>query len=96
MRRLITYAYGEVGVEGSEYIKKIIQIPVKLPSWENKDLVNLITNKISNGLKSEYSKLLIEDTIIIAKVVENNPRQLKRFINNLIITYETYSSKKEN
>lgn len=91
--RLITFAYNEVGVQGSDYIKKIIQIPIKLPLWENDDLTKLISEKLSVNLKPEYSKLLSKNAEIISKVAENNPRQLKRFINSLIIVYETYSSK---
>ena len=39
--RLITKAYKETGIIGSEYIKKIIQIPIKLPSWESVDIISL-------------------------------------------------------
>ena len=95
INRLITYAYKEVGVEGSEYIKKIIQIPIKLPLWEDTDLSKLISEKLTVNLKPEYAKLLSQNAETIVKVVENNPRQLKRFINSLIIVYETYSSKED-
>lgn len=95
INQLITYAYKKVGVEGSEYIKKIIQIPIKLPLWEDTDLSKLISEKLTVNLKPEYAKLLSQNAETIAKVVENNPRQLKRFINSLIIVYETYSSKED-
>ena len=90
INRLITHAYKEMEVKGSEYIKKIIQIPIKLPAWEKIDLVNLIKNNLSGELKKEYAKLIIDNSRIITDVVDNNPRQLKRFINNLIIAYETF------
>lgn len=89
--RLITYAYKEVEVEGSDYIKKIIQIPIKIPSWEKRDLMDLIENNLSKNLKSEYAELIIDNSDIITDAVDNNPRQLKRFINNLIIAYETFA-----
>ena len=91
INKLITYAYKEIGVKGSDYIKKIIQIPIKLPSWEKRDLKKLIENNLSANLKNEYAQLIIQNSDIITDVVDNNPRQLKRFINNLIIAYETFA-----
>src|SRR5262249_26536520 len=40
--KLIDIAYKESGVKGEQYIKKIIQIPITLPKWDNKDIIELI------------------------------------------------------
>ena len=50
---------------------------------------------MSGNLKKEYAELIIKNSSIITKIVDNNPRQLKRFINNLIIAYETFADKND-
>jgi len=90
---LITQAYKMTGVKGDDYIKKIIQIPIKIPSWTRESIVDLINNTISSRLNSDYTKFLRQNSAMIAKVVDYNPRQLKRFINNVIIAFETFACK---
>ena len=90
---LITQAYKLTGIKGDDYIKKIIQIPIKIPSWTRESIVDLINNTISSRLNSDYTKFLRQNSAMIAKVVDYNPRQLKRFINNVIIAFETFASK---
>ncbi len=90
---LISQAYSSTGVKGEDYIKKIIQIPIKIPSWSKESIVDLINNSITTSLNSDYTKFLCENSDMIAKVVDYNPRQLKRFINNVIVAFETFASK---
>ncbi len=90
---LITQAYKMTGVKGDDYIKKIIQIPIKIPSWTRESIVDLINNTISSRLNSDYTKFLRQNSAMIAKVVDYNPRQLKRFINNVIVAFETFACK---
>lgn len=92
--QLITQAYTETGVKGEDYIKKIIQIPIKIPNWSQQGIVDLIENKIRPNLHEEYTNFLCENSSMISKVVNYNPRQLKRFINNVIIAFETFTSRK--
>lgn len=92
--QLITQAYKATGVKGEDYIKKIIQIPIKIPSWSEENIVDLIENKIKQNLHEEYTNFLCENSNMIAKIVEYNPRQLKRFINNVIIAFETFTNQK--
>ena len=90
---LISQAYKATGLKGEDYIKKIIQIPIKVPTWSDENIIDLIENKISPNLNEEYTRFLRENSAMVAKVVEYNPRQLKRFINNVIIAFETFASK---
>jgi len=90
---LISKAYNSTGVKGDDYIKKIIQIPIKIPSWSKESIIDLINNSITTNLNSDYTKFLCENSGMIAKVVDYNPRQLKRFINNVIVAFETFASK---
>ena len=91
--QLITQAYKMTGIQGDDYIKKIIQIPIKIPSWTKESIVDLINNSIITRLNSDYTKFLQQNSGMIAKIVDYNPRQLKRFINNVIIAFETFASK---
>ena len=90
---LITQAYTATGVRGEDYIKKIIQIPIKIPTWSQENIVDLIDNKIKSNLHEEYTNFLSQNSDMIGRVVDYNPRQLKRFINNVIIAFETFASR---
>ena len=92
--QLISNEYKITGIKGDDYIKKIIQIPIKIPSWSKESIIDLINNSIAPRLNSDYTKFLSQNSAMIAKVVDYNPRQLKRFINNVIIAFETFASKK--
>jgi len=90
--KLITQAYKATGVKGEDYIKKIIQIPIKIPSWTEDNIIDLIENNIKKNLHSEYTNFVSENSYMFARVIDYNPRQLKRFINNVIIAFETFTS----
>ncbi len=93
--QLITQAYKLTGISGDDYIKKIIQIPIKIPSWTKESIIDLINTTITPRLNSDYTKFLSQNSSMVAKVVDYNPRQLKRFINNVIVAFETFASKQD-
>jgi hypothetical protein len=94
--KLITAEYKESGIKGEQYIKKIIQIPIILPEWNTVDVGRLITDFLDKNLINEKYKYIINNNSrLISEVVENNPREVKRFINNFIVAYEINSSSKE-
>ncbi|MBM2852984.1 MAG: hypothetical protein HW420_1531 [Candidatus Nitrosotenuis sp.] len=93
--QLISHEYKATGVRGEDYIKKIIQIPIRIPSWSKDSIIDLITSSIAPKLNSDYTKFLCQNSVMVARVVDYNPRQLKRFINNVIIAFETFASKKD-
>jgi len=90
--KLITQAYSETGVKGEDYIKKIIQIPVRIPQWTAKSIINLMEEKILPQVNSDYAVFLRQNAKIISTAINSNPRQLKRFINSMIIAFETFAS----
>ncbi|MGI0040637.1 MAG: P-loop NTPase fold protein [Nitrosopumilaceae archaeon] len=90
---LITKAYAATGVKGEDYIKKIIQIPIKIPAWSQESILDLVENKIKTNLHEEYTNFLSQNSDMIARVVDYNPRQLKRFVNNVIIAFETFANR---
>jgi hypothetical protein len=93
--KLITQAYDETGVKGEDYIKKIIQIPIRIPKWSPDSIINLMETNLLPQLNDDYAKFLRQNARIISRVINENPRQLKRFINNVIIAFETFASKQK-
>jgi hypothetical protein len=89
--KLIDIEYKETGVKGEQYIKKMIQIPITLPKWDNKDITKLIQDfKDKEMIHKNYRDMVDQELISIA--VENNPRELKRFLNNFIVAFEIFNS----
>jgi uncharacterized protein YjbI with pentapeptide repeats len=80
---------------GEQYIKKIIQIPITLPKWINQDIVDFITNLKKKGIiNHKYQEVFNQENIeLISEAIENNPREIKRFLNNFIVASEIFSSK---
>jgi tRNA A37 threonylcarbamoyladenosine biosynthesis protein TsaE len=89
--RLITNVYNNTGIKGEDYLKKIIQLPITIPQWSRENFSELISHKIAPKLNDEYSKFILQNPDILSKVANSNPRQLKRFINNVIIAFETFA-----
>ena len=89
--KLISNEYKMAGVRGEDYIKKIIQIPITIPRWNEDSIIDLLESKICGYLDEDYAKFLRQNPNMVAQVVNNNPRQLKRFINNVIIAFESFA-----
>ncbi len=92
--QLITSKYG---IEGEQYIKKIIQIPITLQEWNTSDIKQLLNSLNTNKLIHEDHQKIINEKIInlISTVIEQNPREVKRFLNTFIVAYEIYKKNKE-
>ncbi|HYY85835.1 MAG TPA: P-loop NTPase fold protein, partial [Nitrososphaeraceae archaeon] len=82
-------------IDGEHFIKKLIQIPITLPRWSNQDIVNLVKDLIKKGMIHDKFKDLIEKNIdLISIAIDNNPREIKRFLNNFFVAHEIFSGKK--
>jgi GTPase SAR1 family protein len=89
--KLIDLEYKESGVKGEQYIKKIIQIPITLPKWNNEDIIDLVLNLVEKGIINEdYQEKIKENIDLISVAIEHNPREIKRFLNNFIVAYEIF------
>ena len=86
--KLITTAYKDADIKGKDYIRKIIQIPIQTPIWNKKDIKEIIQKNLASKLDKKHSTLIKENKILISTAVENNPRELKRFINRIILAKE--------
>ena len=95
MVKLSDIENNETSNEGEHYIKNLIQVPITLPKWSNRDIVKLVKDFIKKGMIHEKFKEVIDKNIeLISVAVDNNPREIKRFLNNFIVAYEIFSSKK--
>jgi hypothetical protein len=86
---------GITGISGEQYIRKIIQIPIMVPEWNSSDIADLTEKVITEKLDEKYSNLIRENKKLISIASEANPRELKRFINNFIVSNEIFSSNPE-
>ena len=85
----------EKGNEGEHYIKKLIQVPIALPKWSNQDTVKLVRDFIKKGMIHDKFKDVVDKNIeLISVAIDNNPREIKRFLNNFIVAHEIFSGKK--
>jgi GTPase SAR1 family protein len=90
--KAIEKVYQDYGIMGDDYIKKIIQIPITIPDWNSFDIEALIEDLLSKSkLDLKYHSIIKKNKSLIARAVELNPRELKRFINSFIVGYEMLS-----
>jgi predicted KAP-like P-loop ATPase len=94
--QLIKKKYGfEKEIEGEHYIKKIIQIPITLPKWDNTDIIKLVNDLLDNGIiDNKYKDIINKNIETISKAIEKSPREIKRFLNNFIVAFEIFSNTK--
>lgn len=94
--KLIDMQYEKSGIKGEQYIKKMIQIPVTLPKWDNQDIIKLVKDFVKKGITHDKFKDVINENInLISTAIENNPREIKRFLNNFIVGFEIFSPGKK-
>ena len=90
--KLIDLEYKESGIKGEQYIKKIIQIPITLPKWDNQDIIGLVKDFVKKEIiDNKYEKTISDNIELISSAIENNPREIKRFLNNFIVAFEIFS-----
>jgi hypothetical protein len=89
----INKKYEGLHIKGSDYVKKIIQIPFSIPDWRDEELEEYV-GYLTEELEDPYKKLFSEMKQLVVDGLENNPREIKRFINSYIATQEVF--KKDN
>jgi len=77
---------------GEDYLKKFVQIPLTLTDWNAEEIEKLIDHLLEKDIiDDDYKPIIRENKKLIASSMEENPREIKRFLNNLIISYEVFS-----
>jgi DNA-binding Lrp family transcriptional regulator len=89
--KLISLKYKDSEIKGEHYLRKIIQLPITIPEWNDLDVVTNLIGTLSKKLDAKYSNIVSQNKDLIATAVELNPREVKRFINSFIVSHEIYS-----
>jgi KAP family P-loop domain/Pentapeptide repeats (8 copies) len=95
---IIKAKYGEKSqVDGFEYMQKIVQLPFRIPSLHREDVSDfvkkIIKDNFSESLSESDLKIPFSDyNHLIVKAVKPTPREIKRFINSIILSRELYGS----
>jgi hypothetical protein len=95
---LIKKKYGsDSKINGLDYLKKIVQLPVQIPEWFHADIEAFIETTILEKLEnSDLLGGLQRNKKIIVRAVEKNPREVKRFINTVILAQAIFNKPIDN
>jgi hypothetical protein len=91
--KAVKEAYRQYEIDGEEYIKKIIQLPIRIPDWDEhiEELIgHLLKMEGAKKIGEKYWSIIEKNKSLIAKIVEPNPREVKRFINSYMLAYEKH------
>jgi hypothetical protein len=85
---LVKKKYGEdSAVKGLDYMQKIVQLPFQIPTWHKEDISDFLDHIINKDLAdSAFKNELLINKKILMKAVKTNPREAKRFVNDLILS----------
>ena len=96
INNLMEAKYGkESSVTGRDYLEKIVQLPFYIPNWDDSELENLVKNIITH--ERHVSNLLNEfkgNEKLVVSVIRKNPRDIKRFINSIILARKVFGNLK--
>jgi hypothetical protein len=84
---IIKQKYGDnLNVIGLDYMQKIVQLPFQIPFWNESDIERYLNNITNKRLGSTPVQSDILDNLpILTKAIKWNPREAKRFINNVLL-----------
>ena len=90
---IIEVKYGKSPkISGLDYMQKIVQLPFQIPVWSGEDLGRTII-KIADetGLPKHITDMMLKQEIkdLIINSAKLNPRNIKRFINSVVLSYST-------
>src|SRR5215217_960953 len=90
LNKLIEVRYqnlGLSGITGDQYIRKIIQVEVQIPTWTDEAIKALIDTIILKRISKKHSDILSdkENKELIRMAIGKNPREVKRYFNKLAV-----------
>ena len=94
----IKQKYGD-SIRSRDYMKKLIQLQFEITDWFHKDILKFMENSLFKIKKHNESTLLTDlnkHKRIIMLATEKNPREVKRFINSIILTNAVFNKPIEN
>lgn len=85
VERAVENYYGQnYSIPGKDYVKKLVQVEFRLPPLRTRDVVNyteVLQQRIGN-VDEQVSQSLAQ---VVPMVVGDNPREVKRFINGVLL-----------
>ncbi len=92
--KAIEQKYKDMGINGEDYLEKIVQIPFRIPDWNVTDRGDFLTDLVDKDkIDPTYKDTIGEYKDIIQEAIERTPRQVKRFINTYICEQEIFKEK---
>jgi energy-coupling factor transporter ATP-binding protein EcfA2 len=86
-----TYYGPNYGVSGRDYVKKLVQVEFRLPPLRTQDVVDYIeVLRQRIGLIDRQASLALAQ--VVPLVVGDNPRDVKRFVNSVLLTTTVMSN----
>src|SRR5919202_6254656 len=79
-------------IKGVDYLQKIGQLPLHIPVWKASDISEAIEKIVRKGVagSEKLAEEFIKNKALIVEAIESNPRQVKRFINNVILAQSIF------
>src|SRR6266487_1448674 len=90
---LIKQKYGdESDIKGLDYLEKIVQLPFQIPTWNDEDISKFTDDIISDEFVkgSHLANELSSNKGLLVTATKNNPREVKRFINSVILASSVF------
>jgi len=77
--------YGETyGIKGSDYLKKLVQVEFRLPPLRPQDVKEYTRILMRNlGQKEDEASIALAE--VVPAIIGDNPREVKRFINRVML-----------
>jgi uncharacterized protein YjbI with pentapeptide repeats len=85
-------------IDGMRYLQKIVQLPFQIPVWNSDNLDGVIESLLNKaGLSDYYEKIRTEtNKELIIKATQLNPRDIKRFVNSIVMAKEFFGQNIKN
>ena len=92
--KAIEQKYKDMGINGEDYLEKIVQIPFRIPDWNVTDRGDFLTDLVDKDkIDPTYKDTIGKYKDIIQEAIERTPRRVKRFINTYICEQEIFKEK---
>jgi hypothetical protein len=82
------YKYLKDEFKGSDYLKKIVQLPIHIPQWKPDDISDYIQSLLQGYDDYKLKEIFRDNVDMIVQGVESNPREVKRFLNLFILLHK--------
>jgi len=93
--KLLSEKLDKYEINPDQYLQKIIDLSIRIPDWNQEQIKKIVENSIKKIKSDPLGSFISQKSQWFSVVSENNPRQIKRLINEFIIDYEFYRISQE-